>query len=229
MKIGITENKKYHDYHEWIKGNDDFEVVKLSADTNDRIEHCDGVILSGGVDIHPKYYEQSIHYPNAPDKGFQTHRDDFEFDVLKKSLKHNIPVLGICRGLQLINVFFDGTLIQDLGSQNSTHQADQHDSKHNVKVEDGTILHDIVKVNSGAVNSAHHQAIDRLGKDLAVNSYSEDGVIEGIEWKNKNNKSFMLAVQWHPERMGFAGLNDSPLTKNIREHFISVIKSNQKK
>jgi putative glutamine amidotransferase len=86
-----------------------------------------------------------------------------------------------------------------------------------------------VKVNSGAVNSAHHQAIDRLGKDLAVNSYSEDGVIEGIEWKNKNNKSFMLAVQWHPERMGFAGLNDSPLTKNIRAHFISVIKSNQKK
>jgi putative glutamine amidotransferase len=229
MKIGITENKKYHDYHDWIKGNDDLEVVKLSDTGDEHIENCDGVILSGGVDIHPKYYEQSIHYPNAPDKGFQTHRDDFEFAVLEKSLKRNIPVLGICRGLQLINVFFDGTLVQDLGGQNETHHADQHDRKHNVKVEAGTVLHDIVKVNSGAVNSAHHQAIDRLGKDLAVNSFSEDGVIEGIEWKDNGNKSFMLAVQWHPERMNIAGLTNSPLTRNIREHFISVIKSNRKK
>lgn len=229
MKIGITENKKYHDYHNWIKGNDDVEVVKLSGDSDEKIEHCDGVILSGGVDIHPKYYKHPIHYPNAPEKGFQTHRDDFEFAVLDKSLKRNIPVLGICRGLQLINVYFDGTLVQDLGNKNSTHQAHEHDRKHNVKVEGGTVLHDIVQVNSGCVNSAHHQAIDRLGNDLAVNSYAEDGTIEGIEWKNPNNKSFMLAVQWHPERMGFAGLNDSPLTKNIRAHFISVIKSNQKK
>ena len=229
MKIGITENKKYHDYHDWIRSNDNFEVVKLSDNSSDNVDNCDGVILSGGVDIHPKYYEQSIHYPNAPEKGFQTHRDDFEFTVLEKSLKNNIPVLGICRGLQLINVFFDGTLIQDLGGQNSTHQADTHDRKHNVKVESGTILHDIVKVNSGTVNSAHHQAIDRLGKDLAINSCSEDGVIEGIEWKNKDNRSFMLAVQWHPERMDRSDLSDSPLTKNIRERFIAAVKSNLKK
>lgn len=229
MKIGITENKKYHDYHDWIKGNDSFEVVKLSGETDEKIEHCDGVILSGGVDIHPKYYEQSIHYPNAPEKGFQTHRDDFEFSVLEKSLQRNIPVLGICRGLQLINVYFDGTLVRDLGNKNSTHQAHEHDRKHSVKVESGTTLHDIAKVDSGIVNSAHHQAIDKLGKDLAVNSYSEDGVIEGVEWKNKSNRSFMLALQWHPERMHIAGLIDSPLSKNIREHFVSVVKSNRKK
>lgn len=229
MKIGITENKKYHDYHDWIKGSDNFEVVKLSGETDEKIEHCDGVILSGGVDIHPRYYDQSIHYPNAPEKGFQTHRDDFEFDVLKKSLKLNIPVLGICRGLQLINVFFEGTLVQDLGNKNSTHQAHERDSKHNVKVEGGTVLHDIAKVNSGTVNSAHHQAIDKLGKDLVVNSYSEDGVIEGVEWKNKDSRSFMLALQWHPERMDISGLNDSPFSKNIREHFIAVVKSNHKK
>src|SRR6185295_1684425 len=149
MKIGITENKKYHVYHDWIKGSDDIDVVKLSGISDERIENCDGVILSGGVDIHPKYYKESIHYPGAPEKGFQTHRDDFEFSVLEKSLKKNIPVLGICRGLQLINVFCKGTLVQDLGDKNSIHQSDEHDRKHNVKVEDGTILHDIVKVNSG--------------------------------------------------------------------------------
>jgi putative glutamine amidotransferase len=229
MKIGITENKKYHIYHDWIEGTGNIEVVKLSGESYERVEDCDGVILSGGVDVHPKYYKQSIHYPGAPEKGFQTHRDDFEFAVLEKSLKKSIPVFGICRGLQLINVFFKGSLIRDLGEKNSTHQSDPHDSKHNVKVEDGTILHNIVKVNSGIVNSAHHQAIDRLGEDLIVNSYSEDGVIEGIEWKNKNDKPFMLAVQWHPERMDKAGLPDSPLSKNIRDHFISVVKSNQKK
>ena len=116
-----------------------------------------------------------------------------------------------------------------MGEKNPIHQSDVHDRKHNVKVEEGTVLQSIVKVNSGTVNSAHHQAIGQLGKDLVANSYSEDGVIEGIEWKNKNNKPFMLAVQWHPERMDKSDLPDSPLSKNIRDHFISVIKSNQKK
>ena len=229
MKIGITENNRYAAYHDWIKGSDDIEVVKLSDETAAHIENCDGVILSGGVDIHPKYYKGSIHYPESPEKGFETHRDDLEFSVLEKSLKKNIPVLGICRGLQLINVFCNGTLVQDLGDKNTMHQSDVYDGKHNVKVEGGTVLHNIVKVNSGTVNSAHHQAIEQLGKDLVVNSFSEDGVIEGIEWKNKNNRSFMLAVQWHPERMDKSDLTDSPFTKNIRDHFISVIKSNEKK
>ena len=224
MKIGITENKKYPVYHDWMKGSDDIEVVKLSSNTDEHIENCDGVILSGGVDIHPKYYKQSIHYPGAPEKGFQTHRDDFEFSVFEKSLKKNIPVLGICRGLQLINVFCEGTLVQDLGAKNSTHQSDEHDRKHNVKVENGTILQSIVQVNSGKVNSAHHQSIQQLGKNLLVNSYSEDGVIEGIEWKDKENRSFMLGVQWHPERMDKAGIPDSPFSKNVREYFISQVK-----
>jgi putative glutamine amidotransferase len=229
MKIGITENKKYHDYCDWIKGAGDIEVVKLSGESNEHVEDCDGVVLSGGVDIHPKYYKGSIHYAGAPEKGFETNRDDFEFAVLERSLKNNIPVLGICRGLQLINVFFKGTLIQDLDSKNTIHESNGHDRKHNVKVEEGTILHDIVKVNSGTVNSAHHQAIDKLGENLVVNSYSEDGVIEGIEWKNKNSGFFMLAVQWHPERMNKSELTDSPLTKNIRDRFISVVNSNKKK
>lgn len=229
MKIGITENKKYPDYRDWIKGPDDIEVVKLSGNSHESVDDCDGVILSGGVDIHPKYYGQSIHYPGAPEKGFETHRDDFEFSVLETSLKKNIPVLGICRGLQLINVFCGGTLIQDLGNKNATHESQISDRRHNVKLEQGTTLHKVVKVDSGTVSSAHHQAIDKLGNNLVANSYAEDSVIEGIEWENGYNKPFMLALQWHPERMDKLQLGDSPLSKNIRDHFISVIKSNQKK
>ena len=85
MKIGITENKKYHNYHAWIKGNDNFEVVKLSEKENN-IEDCDGVILSGGVDMHPKFYSGNEQYPNMPDQ-FQENRDNFEILVLEKAIE----------------------------------------------------------------------------------------------------------------------------------------------
>lgn len=240
MKIGITHtgrDDKHMNYVKWIKGNStDIEIVTLSAENGNNVEDCDALVLSGGIDMHPKYYKGNEKYDNQPAR-FKESRDDFELNAFDAAVKNSIPVLGICRGLQLINVFCEGTLVQDLGkNKNEIHQdfveedkKTERDSKHNVKVEYGTILHDIVKVDSGIVNSAHHQAIQELGKDLIANSWSEDGLVEGIEWKDKNKKSFMLAVQWHPERMDKADLKDSPLSKNIRDGFISAIKSNLKK
>lgn len=239
MKIGITHtgrDDKHINYVKWIKGSDEnIHIVTLSADNENKIEDCDAIVLSGGLDMHPKYYRGSENYANQPAK-FKEARDDFEMNAFNTAIKKSIPVLGICRGLQLINVCCKGTLIQDLGdTKNKVHQdfveqdKTERDRKHSVKVEDGTTLSDIVKVNSGIVNSAHHQCILDLGKDLIANSYSDDGVIEGIEWKDKTNKSFMLAVQWHPERMDKADIVDSPLSKNIRDHFIAAAKSNVKK
>jgi putative glutamine amidotransferase len=240
VKIGITHtgrDDKHMNYVNWIKGNDEnIDIVTLSADNGNKIEDCDAIVLSGGVDMHPKYYKGNENYDNRPAK-FREARDDFEMNAFDTAVKKSIPVLGICRGLQLINVCRQGTLVQDLGdSKNKTHQdyveedkKTERDRKHNVKVEEGTVLSDIVKVNSGTVNSAHHQCILDLGKDLIANSYSDDGIIEGIEWKDKTNKPFMLAVQWHPERMDKADIVDSPLSKNIRDHFIAAAKSNAKK
>jgi putative glutamine amidotransferase len=239
VKIGITHtgrHDKHQNYVHWIKGADkEIQVITLSAEHNNKVEDCDALVLSGGVDMHPRYFNGHESYKNMPSK-FQEARDDFELKAFDTAIKNSIPVLGICRGLQLINVFYKGTLVQDLGkNKNEIHREHHereslvHDRKHNVKVEGGTVLHNIVKVNSGTVNSAHHQAIDKLGNELTANSYSDDGVIEGIEWTNKNNKPFMLAVQWHPERMDKSAHSDSPLSKNIRDHFISVVKSNQKK
>ena len=238
MKIGITHtgwHDKHLNYVNWIRGNDkEIEIVVLSANNDNKIEDCDALVLSGGVDMHPRYFKGTDIYANMP-AHFQEARDEFELKAFDTAIKNSIPVLGICRGLQLINVFCEGTLVQDLGENKNNIHKEQHDKtiaerdrKHNVKVEDGTVLRNIVKVNSGTVNSAHHQAIERLGKELTANSYSEDGVIEGIEWKNKN-RPFMLAVQWHPERMDKAELVNSPLSKNIRDHFISVVRSNHKK
>ncbi|MBL7698578.1 MAG: gamma-glutamyl-gamma-aminobutyrate hydrolase family protein [Chitinophagaceae bacterium] len=234
MKIGITKTDwedKHRNYVQWIKGddrgNDDIEVINLSVENND-MEDCDAIVLTGGVDVHPEYYNSDEKYKNAPRK-FKRDRDEFEMEVLKKAKEKEIPVLGICRGLQLINVFYGGSLVQDLGEKNSVHRGISKDKKHNVAVEKGTLLHNIVQEQGGLVNSAHHQSIQTLGNGLVANSYSEDGVIEGIEWKEEDGKPFMLAVQWHPERMDQADIPGSPFSKNIRDYFISRVKSNSKK
>lgn len=230
VKIGITKTDwedKHQNYVRWIKGSGaEVEVVTLSKDAPAEMENCDGFVLSGGVDVHPRYYSGNHQYPNSPET-FNEDRDDFEFSILEKAMQKKVPVLGICRGLQLINVFCQGTLIQDMGDQNDVHtDDDEGDETHKVAVEPGTLLHNIVKENSGLVNSAHHQSIESLGDNLIANSYSEDGVIEGIEWKEKEGRPFMLAVQWHPERMDKANIADSAFSKNLRDHFISRVKSN---
>ena len=92
-----------------------------------------------------------------------------------------------------------------------------------MKVAEGSLLCDI-SGRGGWINSAHHQAIDRLGKDLVVNSRSDDGVIEGIEWAEREGRPFMLAVQWHPERMYVHGFKDVRFYKAIRDRFIEEIK-----
>lgn len=232
VKIGITKTDwedKHLNYVNWIKGNSaDVEIVTLSKDDRTEMENCDGFVLSGGVDIHPIYYQGEEVYANSPSK-FNEERDDFEFSILEKAMEKKVPVLGICRGLQLINVFCNGTLVQDMGDMNDVHTDEEDDKEHRVAVEQGTLLHSIVQEDKGLVNSAHHQSIETLGKDLVVNSYSEDGVIEGIEWKEGEGKPFMLAVQWHPERMDGVNSSDSPFSKNIRDHFISRVKSNSEK
>jgi putative glutamine amidotransferase len=135
-------------------------------------------------------------------------------------LQEKKPILGICRGLQVINVFKGGTLHLDNGEdKNVIHKKETIDKIHQVKVEKNSFFHSIVKENSGEVNSAHHQSIEKLGADLKAVAYSEDGIIEAIESSNLDDE-FILAVQWHPERMGDL---ESPFSKNIRKALIDKI------
>ena len=227
MKIGITHtgrSDKHMNYVRWIKGNDNgIEIVALTHENADDVAACDALVLSGGVDMHPQFYAGPEKYAQKPAK-FNLDRDRFEMQAFKTAVQHSIPVLGVCRGLQLINVCCNGTLVQDLADRNTIHQDTEIDRKHDVKVEEGSLLHGIVQVNAGMVNSAHHQCIDTIGNNLIANSYSDDGVIEGIEWKEKNTKPFMLAVQWHPERMDKVDLKESPFSKNVRDYFLSQVK-----
>lgn len=236
MKIGLTYTgyeHKHQNYLNWLKGEDNVEVITLSAEKNNAaaIKDCDGLVLSGGIDTNPDFYRGAANYPNKPEEGWNTERDLFEKGLYEYALQHSIPILAVCRGLQLVNILEGGTLQQDLGNINDTHKAIQElDKEHHVEICKDTLLNEIATVDTGSVNSAHHQAIDKLAGSLMINCKAADGTIEGAEWKDKKGKPFLLCVQWHPERMYKLRLQDTPLSKNIRNRFIvEIIKSKSEK
>jgi putative glutamine amidotransferase len=232
MKIGLTytgTDRKHDNYVRWLKGeNAAIEVIRLSAAQHNIAEFldCDGLVLSGGVDIDPELYGGGRTYNGVPAKGWERDRDEFEQLALKLAWDKELPVLGVCRGLQLINVSLGGSLLQDLGvTGDEVHEnVTGMDKQHSVSVLPGTLLHEMIGKEGGVVNSAHHQAVDRLGERLVVNSRAADGTIEGIEWAQPEGQPFLLAVQWHPERMYVNGLADIFLYGSIRDQFIQALK-----
>jgi putative glutamine amidotransferase len=216
--IGITDCEKYSNYEKWILAEPDVMVIQLGAkfSNSQDVEKCNGILITGGEDIHPGFYGKEINYPNAPSE-FEIARDEFEIEIFKRAQQNKLPVLGICRGLQLINCVLGGTLKQDLGKLNDTHTRVSKDDKiHEVTIDASSMLFRISNVSTQNVNSSHHQSIDKLGEGLKINCVAEDGTIEGIEGPNLNDQ-FLLAVQWHPERM----LDQSnPLSKNIKKSFL---------
>ncbi len=229
IKIGVTytgSDEKHNNYLNWLTANQLVEITRLSThdDNLDGVKQLDGVVLAGGLDMHPKYYGSNVtDYPNAP-PAFDEKRDAFEIAVFELSQQRKLPVLGVCRGMQLVNCILGGTLTQDIGPVGTAiHKFDQHDKAHGVNIVSGTMLSELTGIERSVTNSAHHQCIDQLGKGLAINCTSDDGIIEGVEWDDYNNPTFFLGVQWHPERLFKLHLSESPLTKNIRDRFIAAI------
>ncbi|HVS98117.1 MAG TPA: gamma-glutamyl-gamma-aminobutyrate hydrolase family protein [Puia sp.] len=226
MKIGLTytgSDAKHENYVRWLRGGDpSIEVVRLDGVSG--AGDLDALVLSGGVDIAPEFYEGAVAYAHAP-KAWQRERDLYEMAALETALDRRLPVLGVCRGLQLINVVLRGDLVQDLGAGDAVHEgAAGVDKRHDVVVEPGTLLHEIAAAGRGQVNSAHHQAVGRLGDGLRVSCRAEDGTIEGLEWAEPERKPFLLAVQWHPERMCADGVGDAAFYAAVRDRFINEIK-----
>ena len=233
MKIGITYTaSRYANYENWIKNtNENITIIQLSNTDEDWeiIEDCDGILLTGGIDIHPSFYDNAtLDYPFAPET-FDIARDEFEMHVFETALNLHIPVLAICRGLQLVNISLGGTLIQDLekSNKNDHRRHDETDEKHPVLIkEKNSLLFNITKQETGTINSAHHQAIDILSDELIATAFSKDDqVIEAVEWKEKNDKNWLLAVQWHPERM--LDKDENPFSYTIKNAFFDAIKNNK--
>jgi putative glutamine amidotransferase len=230
MVIAITDthSKKFDFYVEWVgRVAQEAEIKRLSykEDNAKELKKCDGLILSGGGDVHPKFYGREDFLKILDKKEINMERDEFEFKLVREALKKGIPVLGICRGLQVFNVAMGGSLLPDLdseGHKNHSVTKDGRDRRHELKVEKGTTLHWIVESAKCEVNSAHHQAIDRVGDGLRVTAKSPDGVVEGLEWEESQTRPFLQLVQWHPERMtDFT----NPGSKNLLEHFVLAVVS----
>jgi putative glutamine amidotransferase len=232
VRIGLTHTgnpEKHRFYLDWLAGNEDIEIRSLSypAGNLEELDQCQALVLSGGLDIHPRFYRNSkLGYPNAPGS-FDEARDKFELEALNRALARKIPILGICRGMQLINTALGGTLLQDLPSANpKIVHVGNPDKLHDVKIAPGSLLNGIGGMVEGAVNTAHHQAVEIPGMGLRVTCYAPDGVAEAIEWDDPSGKGFLLGVQWHPERMFRFRMEGTPLSANIRARLLEEMSLN---
>lgn len=161
------------------------------------VDEFDGLVLTGGADIHPRYYGEEIN----GSKGINEELDAMQFHALEKFVQAKKPILGICRGHQVLTVAFGGKLIQHLPSSDR-HARDEGstvEKYHTVFAEPGTII-DRLYGREFIANSSHHQAAAEIPSDFILTAMSDDGVIEGFAHKTLP----ILSVQWHPERMAFS-------------------------
>lgn len=208
-------------YLEGIKQASGIPLIFPFLDSKEDIIHmcemCDGYLLTGGHDVSPSLYGEIPHSTvEACDK-----RDFMEKIVLSYAIEVDKPVLGICRGIQFINVYLGGSLYQDLPTQFNS-KTEHHMTKpydkvcHMVSVVNDTPLFELIKIDKIGVNSYHHQAIKELSESLSAMAISEDGLIEAVYMPNKK---FVWAVQWHPE---FSFKTDE-YSRKILEKFVSSL------
>ena len=215
--IGITANVvsdidiPYFDHCKLIRFFSDYSdsiiragaipiIIPFTTDKNTLDEYMgliDGLIITGGYDIDPFRYNEE---PHEKLEMISLERDEYEFYLAKKAKENHIATFGICRGHQLINVAYGGTLYQDISlidGANLKHKQNGLCSypTHSIEINAGTMLYEVLGEKS-MVNSFHHLAVKDIAKDFVVSAVSKDGVIEAIE---KQNGNFVMGVQWHPE------------------------------
>ncbi|MGW6173728.1 gamma-glutamyl-gamma-aminobutyrate hydrolase family protein [Arthrobacter sp. NPDC055138] len=187
--------------HELHAQDADFELLDVGAaaswelDAATSLSGFDGLLVLGGGDIHPSLYGQ--HPTAAPGYGVDERVDQAEIALVRSAAGFGLPVMGICRGLQVINVAFGGTLTQDLGPE-SIHQVHTDEpgmSGHDVVIKPGTLVAAALGAGGVTVRSGHHQAVQDLGIGMLATAEAPDGVIEAIEHQDQ----WVLGVQWHPE------------------------------
>jgi len=219
LTIGLTDGRvneaKYALYEKWLcdmfdlwvrnngRGNGDtLRTLRLTpGDKNGALAgDCDGVVLTGGGDVDPQSYGADRTHPTL--SGVSLPRDRFEFDILRRCSDSHIPLLGICRGMQLANVALGGTLIVDLEESGYRgHRSEKGGrSEHEILLGEGTALRGLLAVEGGTAVSSHHQAVGKIGRGLHVAATSPDGVIEALESDATTGRPDLLLVQWHPER-----------------------------
>jgi putative glutamine amidotransferase len=239
--IGITCSMEYDDkkrkyptpyafdylkrsYYEAVERSDGVPLTLPNTKKLNLIEQVleviDGLLISGGGDVNPQFYKEK---KKAKNLKLTKERDLFEIALVRKAKRKKIPILAICRGMQLVNVTFGGSLYQDFSFEKKflDHTLEGsllYNKKHSVVIKENTKLYSIIGEKSIDVNTSHHQMVKKIAPGFIVSAWSEkDEVIEGIETKDD---SFLICVQWHPELMK---------DKNSRLLFDSLIKAVNKR
>ena len=207
-KLRIALSKSSPNYIQWLKkANPNIQIVNLyplnKTVATEMLGSCDGLLLTGGEDVYPGWYGKEAESGRCG--SFDLRRDSLEMALLARAMEIKMPVFGICRGNQILNVYLGGKLIIDIPTDygsSVTHMCkDYLHCFHKVFVLRNSTLYQLAGIDSASVTTNHHQAVDQLSPLLAVSARSADGLIEGTEWLNPKGKNFLLGVQWHPERM----------------------------
>ncbi len=229
-KIAISKahgSSGYLQYKKWLLKLDSnlilFDLYDLPIDSALSImKISDALLVTGGPDVNPSVYsyDSMAYICQTPDN----YRDSLELEVIRYAYNQQLPILGICRGQQILNVAFGGTLITDIPSQHSSsviHRTDSGKSYHSIYIEENSFLDSFCNIDSTTVNSAHHQAVETLGNLLEVYAYSKDSIIESIGFKKGYYPNFFLGVQFHPEHM-----TGTKISEAIGMEFINSAKNN---
>lgn len=231
IKIGITKltaDGHYSNYGKFILAADStVEIVDLYHTTTDSglmlFEECDGLLICGGPDIYPAWYgkEEDTALCGYIDR----RRDTLEYKALMSAIDRGIPVLGICRGEQMINVALGGTLYADIPTQYrdpETHRCTNPDTcYHAVYLEENSLLIGITEARIGVVNTNHHQGVEKLAPPLRIAGRSHDKFVEVVQWADTTDKNWLLGVQWHPERLNY---EQNPFSLSIGRAFMDAVK-----
>lgn len=173
------------------------------------LDRVDGIVLTGGGDVAPERYGEE---GDSALRGVNVERDEFEISLVEKAYERRMPTMAICRGHQIVNVAFGGTLIQDIASDSVTEDHDiigagVYEPHSDVTIDDGSWIASILGPGPHSINSIHHQAIEQLGRGLRVVATAPDGTIEAVE--HEDTGWDLLSVQWHPEYLSVRDHGDS--------------------
>ncbi len=211
--IAVTSTHKLEDYRQAVLHvGGDVRIIEASMSVDSALEGAGGVMLTGGDDVSPSRYGESAH---ATVVSVALERDTFEIALVREARRRDLPIVAICRGIQVMNVAFGGTLVQDIPSQ--VHGARNHrlsvpphksfDYAHDIWIEENSLLARLLQERLGgsdscAVNSRHHQAVKDVAAGFKVVATAPDGIVEAIE---DPAARFCLGVEWHPENFWRTG------------------------
>ena len=223
-KIKIAVSKNSPNYHNWLLQSDSTILITnmypMGVDSAvSMLGNFHALLITGGEDVFPGWY--GMEHDTVRCGEFDRYRDTLEIMLIRKALELNMPVLGICRGHQILNVALGGTLFidipEDIGSE-VIHRCEENpfECYHQVMVVENSLLREITGLTEGMVNTNHHQAVNKPAPGISISAVSYEGLTEAIEWEEFRIKPFLLGVQWHPERLE----KHPELSRPIADRFI---------